>query len=96
MKINISEKALQYIKKKSKENAITVDLYQPDHCWVSVVEPSVQMGKPKDLNAFSLLETDGINVYYSRIIGSNNEDIDIVLKKYIGIPYLKAENVNID
>lgn len=96
MKINIDEKALEYIKKKSKENTITVDLYQPNHCWVSVVEPSVQMEKPKDLNPFLHLDTDGISVYYSKLIASNNKEIDIVLRKYFGMKYLKAENVNID
>ena len=96
MKINIDENVVQYIKKKSKENTITLDLYQPDHCWVSVVEPSVQMGKPKDPIRFLHLETKGVIVYYSRIIGSNNEEIDIALKKYLGMKYLKAENVAID
>ena len=96
MKINIDEKALEYIKKKPRENTITIDLYQPDHCWVSVVEPSVQLGKPKDLNPFLHLSAQGVSIYYSRIINSNNEEIDIVLRKYLGMKYLKAENVNID
>ena len=32
MKININEQALVYINRKSKENTITIDLYQPRHC----------------------------------------------------------------
>ena len=96
MIINIEDKAVEYIKKKSKENSITIDLYQPDHCWVSVVEPSVKMEKPKNLNPYLNLETQGVSVYYSRIIASNNEEINILLKKYFGMKYLKAENVKID
>lgn len=96
MKINIDSKAIDYINKKSKENTLTIDLYQPDHCWVSVVEPSVRMEKPKDLNPYLNLDTHGVKVYYSRIIASNNDEFDIVLKKYMGIKYLKAENVFID
>lgn len=54
------------------------------------------MGKPKDLNPFLHLSAQGVSIYYSRIINSNNEEIDIVLRKYLGMKYLKAENVNID
>ncbi|MDY0237134.1 MAG: hypothetical protein RBR71_14010 [Gudongella sp.] len=54
------------------------------------------MGKPKNLNSFLHLVTDGVSVYYSRIISSNNKEINIVLKRYLGIKYLQAENVNID
>ncbi|NMA48943.1 MAG: hypothetical protein GX947_04135 [Tissierellia bacterium] len=54
------------------------------------------MEKPKDLNPFLHLDTDGISVYYSKLIASNNKEIDIVLRKYFGMKYLKAENVNID
>jgi hypothetical protein len=54
------------------------------------------MGKPKKANQFLFAETNGVSVYYSRIIASNNEEINLVLSKYIGIKYLEAKNVYVD
>lgn len=54
------------------------------------------MGQPKDLTFFIKVEVSGVHVYHSRMIASNNEEIDIVLRNYLGMKYLKAENVKID
>lgn len=91
MKIIISDKAKKIIEKKSNDKTITLDIYQPNNCWIQIQEPSVEMGKPKaDEKHYEIIDIEGITVYCDKTIFSLNEEVEIGVASYLGIKYLKV------
>ena len=96
MKILINDKAKKMILKKSKDRVITLDIYQPNHCWVQVQEPSVEIGTPKEAERhYEVIVIDDITVYCDRTIYTLNDQVETKVASYLGIKYLKVEKCSV-
>lgn len=95
MQIIIDDKAKEYIRKKSRDNAIKIDIVEVNHCWVPLVEPSVEMGKPKDDSLYNVYNLEDIKVYYKRELKGMGDKIRIKLDRFFWIKYLKIDGYTI-
>lgn len=95
MEIIIEDKAKEYIRKKAKDNSIKIELVEASNCWVPIVEPSVEMGKPKDISQYNVYELDDIKIYYKKEFRSMGEQIKIKLDRYLFMKYLKVDGYTI-
>ena len=67
MKVDLEAKALDFIRDKGK--IVTIDMFTPKSCWVSVSEPKVTFGKPKSLQNFDEYIIDDVSVYIEMTVG---------------------------
>lgn len=91
MEIFIEDKAKKFIRKKSKENAVKVDMFEANTCWVPISEPSVEVGKPKVVEEYEIYDIDDIRVYYKKEFAIISKEMKIVLDSYFGLKYLKID-----
>lgn len=52
-----------------------------------IVEPSVEMGKPKDISQYNVYELDDIKIYYKKEFRGMGEQIKIKLDRYLFMKY---------
>lgn len=95
MKILIDSKAEEYIKKASKDKDITINLFEASNCWVPIVEPSVEMGRPEDESLYNLYNISNIKVYCIRELRAKNGEIIIKMRNFFWSKYLYVEGYNI-
>ena len=74
MKVVIDEKAKKYIQSKG-EDSIRLWLDGCGSWGPSEPKPSVEMGKPEELDDFDLYTVDGINAYVDVGVLTKNEEL---------------------
>lgn len=62
---------------------------------MSITEPTVEIGKPKILSDYELIEHDGIKVYCSKVVISKNEELSIKLSSYFGMKHLSVGRIKV-
>lgn len=90
----LDDDAKEYINKGSKENSILVKMVNVGSSWCPQLQPSVEMGKPKNKNKFKLIEIDGINVYLERDMEYRENKIKISIGKVLWKKHLKIVDSN--
>ncbi|KJR44279.1 hypothetical protein UF75_5335 [Desulfosporosinus sp. I2] len=66
MKINITQKAMNFLQKAGKSE-LYIELVEVQQCCIPlVVPPSVRKGHPRKPDKFEVYNVDGITVYYDR------------------------------
>ena len=93
MIIIIDRKAEEYIKSKYTDNSIHIAAQLVGRGWCRHYEPSVQMGKPTQENAFDLYEVGDIKVYVLKWLRSRNNEIRITLNNFFFIKHLNADGI---
>lgn len=74
MKVIIDPKALKFIQSKN-EDSIRLWLDGCGSWGPSEPKPSVEMGKPEELEDFDLYTIDGINAYVDVAVQTKNEEL---------------------
>lgn len=77
MKVTIEPKAKKYIQSKG-EDSIRLWLEGCSSWGADEPKPSVQMGKPKELDDFDLYTIDGIKAYVDK--GVQTKDDELIVK----------------
>ncbi|VBB06471.1 Hypothetical protein LUCI_1703 [Lucifera butyrica] len=94
MDIRIEPAALDYIKAKSPDNIITLDVVERPggvcSCHGGLRYPSVQVGKPKIIENYELINIKEMNVYYRPILCNMFSGITIIIDKLLFIKSLVA------
>ena len=66
MQINMTDKALEFLRKTNK-NELYIELIEIQQCCIPlVVPPAVRKGPPPKPDMFHKFEVNGITVYYDR------------------------------
>lgn len=85
----IDNKARDYILEKG--GTATIEKIKRCCTWASVALPSVRLGEPKEKIGYELYKIDSMNVYISKSLKQNGENVHIKLSSLFGI--LKSLNV---
>lgn len=93
MKLDIEDKALDFIREKGK--IVNINLFTPKSCWVSLSEPKVSFGKPKSIQNFDEYTNDDVIIYIEKFIEPKGEELIIKFHKVLGIKYLSIEGVKL-
>ena len=96
MNIIIDKKAADYIKKHSKDNAITLLVTVTGGGWCRVQSPTVKMGKPSKLETFDLYNVDNIDVYVKRGTRSRNNTLKVFIKRILFIKSIEVDGMLIN
>jgi len=91
MQFNVDKTTIEYIKQKGK--IINIDLYSAKSCWIKILEPNVNFGKPKLLQKFNEYKIDDITIYVNKYIEPKEESLTIKLSKFLGIKNLSVYGV---
>lgn len=62
---------------------------------MSITEPTVEIGKPKIISDYELIEQDGLKIYCSKVVISKNEEISIKLSSYFGMKHLSIDRIKV-
>lgn len=93
LNIKIDDKAKEYIKSKSKDNAIRISLVTISSGWAVVYEPSVEMGKPYDETAYNLHRVEDIDVYIMSNLKPRKNTLRVKLNRFLWINRLNVEGL---
>ena len=93
MKLDIEDKALDFIREKGK--IVNINLFTPKSCWVSLSEPKVSFGKPKSIQNFDEYIIDDVSVYIEKIIEPKGKELKIKFHKILGVKYLSVDGVKL-
>lgn len=94
MIINIDQKAMEYIKSNSTDNSIQVIAKRIGGGWCQTFQPSVEMGKPLQEDAFNLYKVGDINVYVLKWLRIRDNEIRISLSKFLWINTLNVDGIS--
>lgn len=97
-KIKITEKALNYLKRKGKLS-LTIGLpdYRTSGDFAVVPIPEVFAKKPKMVEEYNVVNVDGIDVYVSRTVYlPENNDVIIDLDTFLNMGFLTMTGFKID
>ena len=83
MDIKISSDAADYIKRVSDTASVMIFMKIIQGGWCSYNVPSVEIGKPGNLDNFTLEEIDGVNLYVEKTIKIHPSGAEINLLKGI-------------
>ena len=93
MDIYISDKAKEYIKKKS--NSIQIKPVQVGGGWCARYEPSVKVGRPSNESGFRIYNVGDIDVYFAQNLITRNDELKIDLSKVLWIKSLTVDGISI-
>ncbi len=92
MKIIITEDAKKLLEKREVTNVMLE--VKDSKSWSGLVlKPVVTLGKPLELENFSVQEIDGINVYIMNGIKAKNDTIEIITEKFIFMENLTQSGI---
>jgi hypothetical protein len=96
MELRIEPESWEYIKRKSQERIIMLDVLERPGGACSCVggqtpcHPSVRVGKPKNLENYEQTSVEGITVYYRPALARLFSRITIKIEKLLFIKFLVA------
>jgi hypothetical protein len=96
MEVRIEPESWEYIKRKSQEQVITLDVVERPGGACSCgggqapCHPSVKVGKSKDLENYEQTSVEGITVYYRPALARLFSKITIKIEKLLFIKFLVA------
>lgn len=93
MKINIDDKAIQYLKKESKYTSISIGIVTKLMGWAGMEVPSVQMGKPENESSYNHYQVEDIDVYVISSLKVKDSTLTIKYRKFLWIKKLYAEGL---
>lgn len=64
---------------------VTIENIKNGCGWASIPLPKVRFGEPSEKSSFDLYEKDLVNIYVSKILTLNGDDIRIQLNSLLGI-----------
>lgn len=95
MKLSIDEKAKEYIRSKTEDNAVTVAIVNNGSGWRPIFEPSVRMGKPRDIGGYKTVAEDGITLFLDRSFKAENNMVEVSLGKFLWKKHLEVSGLSI-
>lgn len=96
MEFEIEPTALVYIKRKSQERIIRLDMVERPGGACSCgggqtpCYPSVRVGKPRNVESYEQISVEGVNVYYKATLARLFSKITIKIEKLLFIKTLVA------
>lgn len=93
MDIYIDRKAKEYIKNKSRDNAIQIVVERIGGGWCVSYQPSVKVGKPYNNGSFLMHKVGDIDVYISPNAKVRNGELKIGLNKILWIRSLNVDGL---
>jgi len=97
MNIIINDKAADFIRKQSKDNnSVTLLITTSGGGWCAAQVPTVQLGKPTNLENFHIYKVDDITVYLRKNTKVKNNELHVFLRKFLWIKELAVEGMQIN
>lgn len=93
MNIKIDKEAEDYIKDKSRDEAIQVGIKKVGSGWCQSFEPFVKMGEPFNRDSYKHYNVGEINVYIPENIKAINNKISISHSKFLWINTLSVDGI---
>lgn len=93
MKVNISNKASEYIKTKGPDSSVTILMETIKPGWCSTNQLSVKVGRPSFEKGFDLYEVDGIDVYLQKGLYIPDDEVKITLNNFLFIKSLQVSGI---
>ena len=81
LKVNLSEQALEYVKKRG--GVLTLKEAPQTGCCTNVVFVGAHSGKPQEEGYFGVKEQDDIRIFYDPFIIRNDKQYEVVLEGFL-------------
>lgn len=82
MKIILNETVKDFLTKK-EANSITLEV-RGCSSWSGVVmKPIVSVGKPYELDRFTMMQVDGVDVYLMNGLRAQNDTVEVSVEKFL-------------
>lgn len=82
MKVILNETVKDFLTKKEADS-ITLEV-RGCSSWSGVVmKPIVSVGKPYELDNFTMIEVDGVNVYVMNGLRAQNDTVELSVEKFL-------------
>ena len=92
MKILIDEKAKKFLNKKNS-NVITIDVKGCSSWSGTVFKPMASLGKPLDVEKYTLENVDGIDVYIMNGIKAVNDTVTVSTMSFLFMENLVVNGI---
>lgn len=96
MNIIIEKNAVNFIRKHTKDNSVTLFIKAGAGGWCSVQSPAVQLGKPTKADNYDVFTVDDISVFVGKNMQIKNDKLHIFLRKMLWIKELLVDGIHIN